>query len=449
LADTPAGLAADPAGLAAEPLPAPAPSTGLLARVRRHAREAYIQLLVAQLVVAAAALVANVLIARALAPSGRGEIALMLQLAYFASQILLLGTEQSFIAGYAGSAPAAAVRAYARIVAGPCAVALGGVALVGTALAAVATPAVARPALIVLAAVAAFTLVNVVVRATRAVAIAAGRHTGFLVCTVLSQVLLLGALTALYLGGVTQPATWFGAYIVAGAVPAAACAAVWSRAGDRDSNPAQLRVLRREGLALFPSALANMGMLRIDRLVLPALASTSALGLYAAVATMTELLAWPLQAYADSRLGAWRAAHQDGRLTPTPAVLSAVIYVVVAAPVLGGAIYLLVVPLLGSSYASARALVLPLIAAAGLYAVSRVSLGMLIARRRNLMASVAELSGFVLSLIAYVVLIPSLGALGAAYGSLAGYGTCLLVALALLRRRQTNPRLGLGSGGTR
>jgi len=167
----------------------------------------------------------------------------------------------------------------------------------------------------------------------------------------------------------------------------------------------------------------------VDRLALPALASTAALGLYASVATMTELLAWPLRAYADAKLGKWRAAHRDGGLRARPLVLAAAVYALVVTPVVAGAMYLLIVPVFGERYAPAKVLVLPLVVAAGLYAVSRISLGLLIAKGRGALVSAAELSGFAASFVGYVALIPPYGILGAAYGSLIGYGVCLIFAV--------------------
>jgi len=89
----------------------------------------------------------------------------------------------------------------------------------------------------------------------------------------------------------------------------------------------------------------------------------------------------------------------------------------------------------GERYAPAKGLVLPLVAAASLYAVSRVSLALVIARGRNLLASGAESAGFVTSLACYVLLIPHYGAYGAAYGSLVGYAACLVFSLVVLAGR--------------
>jgi O-antigen/teichoic acid export membrane protein len=87
----------------------------------------------------------------------------------------------------------------------------------------------------------------------------------------------------------------------------------------------------------------------------------------------------------------------------------------------------------GAQYASAKVVVVPLVAAAGLYSVSRVSLGLLVAKGRGGLVSAAEIAGFVVSFAAYLLLIPRQGLLGAAYGSLLGYGACLAFALVASR----------------
>ncbi|HEU4423557.1 MAG TPA: polysaccharide biosynthesis C-terminal domain-containing protein [Pilimelia sp.] len=406
--------------------------------VARRTREPYVQLLIAQTSAAAGALVANLLIARALAPAGRGWIALLLQVSYLASQLLLLGTERSFVAVYSGSPAAVAARAYFRLAAGPCAAGLAAVAAIAW-----IAPASVRPPWTIFALVASFTIVNVFVLAIRAIAIATGQTAAYVRYTAVGQVILLTTMGALHLGGVTSPSVWFLAYVLAGVLPTFVCWMRWWRmagAMDAAADPERIRAVRREGLALVPASIANMGMLRFDRLMLPALASTTALGLYATVATMTQLVSWPLQAFADSRLGTWRAAHGRGWLRPSPLVVSAAVYGLIVAPTVGIAIYLLVVPLFGQPYAAGKALVPPLIAAATLYGVSRMTLGLLIAQGRNLMASAAEVCGFAVSIAAYILLIPSYGASGAAYGSLLGYGVCLVVTAAAVRTRGDRSR---------
>jgi O-antigen/teichoic acid export membrane protein len=404
------------------------------ARAGDRLRDPAVQLIASQLLVGAVALAANVMMVRALTPTHRGEVALILQVVYLASQALLLGTERSFVAAYHEVAPAAALRAYARLQAWPF-----GIGLAGAAAFAVLAPERVNPGPVVLALLAAYALVDAASLAGRAVAIAAGRVGDFLACRVIEAVLLLAVMAALFTARVDDPAAWLLAYLLAGAAPTAAYVVVWLRlpgtpAADHNG------LVRRQGLALFPAALSNMAMLRSDRLALPALASTAALGLYTSVATMTELLAWPLRAYADSRLGRWRIAHRAGRLRTGRIVGAAVAYVIVLSPLLAGALYLLIVPVFGVEYAAAKGVVLPLTAAAACYGVSRISLGLLVAKGHGTLVSAAEIAGFAVSFAAYLLLIPAHGIAGAAWGSLLGYGAGL--AFALVTSRFAGDRIG-------
>lgn len=397
------------------------PATWLGAQLR----EPYVKLVASQLLTGGVALAANILMVRALSPAGRGEVALILQVVYLATQVLLLGTERSFVASYHDVTPAAAVRAYARLLVVP-----GGLTLFAAAAFAALAPARLDPGPVVLMLIVGYAIVEASSLATRAIAICVGRVRDFLYARIVESLLLLAMLVTLFVSGTTQPAVWIGAYLLSGALPTLAYLVQWLRLPAPAARPlTRNRTVRQEGLALFPAALSNMAMLRADRLALPVLASTSALGLYASVATMTELLAWPLRAYADSRLGKWRATHREGALRSRPIVAAAVVYCLVVAPIAAGGLYLLIVPVFGAQYAPAKAVVLPLVAAAGLYAVSRISLGLLIARGHSALVSAAEITGFAVSFAAYLLLIPPYGILGAAYGSLIGYGACLLFAL--------------------
>ncbi len=399
-----------------------------LAFVRGQLREPYVQLLASQVLTGAVAMAANILMVRSMTPTHRGEVALLLQVVYLATQVLLLGTERSFVASYHNVAPGPAVRAYGKLLLIPTSAGLAG-ALIFTAV----SPHHRNPGPLIVALLVVYTIVEASALASRAVAIAVGRVRDFMICRVLESVLLLAMLIGLYITHTSHPETWFLAYVFAGAVPTIAYLIVWLRLPvDPDAAPVHRdlnRQVRREGLSLFPAAISNMAMLRVDRLVIPALASTAALGLYTSVATMTELLAWPIRAYADSRLGRWRASHNDGALRARPIVLAAAVYSLVVVPFVAGGLYLLIVPVFGHQYAPAKVVVLPLVVAAGLYAVSRVTLGLLIAKGRGGLVSVAEITGFVVSFAVYLLLIPRMGILGAAYGSLAGYGACLVFAL--------------------
>jgi O-antigen/teichoic acid export membrane protein len=328
--------------------------------------------------------------------------------------------------------PAVAVRAYARLLVVPCGLALA--AAVGYASLA---PDRVNPGALVVGLIAGYAIVDAITLGSRAVAISVGRVPDFLIARVIESLLLLGLMAVLFLARADHPEAWLLAYLAAALLPTAGNVIFWLRlptpARHPDGPSDRDRLVRRQGLALFPAALSNMAMLRSDRLALPALASTTALGLYTSVATITELVAWPLRAYADSRLGRWRAAHRDGRLRTRPLFAAAALYVLVVAPLVTGGLYLLIVPVFGQPYAAAKVVVLPLVLAAALYALSRISLGLLVAKGHGALVSAAEIAGFVVSFAAYLLLIPHYGILGAAYGSLLGYGACLVFALVISR----------------
>ena len=408
-----------------------------LARLGDRLRDPYVQLVASQLLIGAVALAANVMMVRALTPAHRGEVALMLQVVYLSTQALLLGTERSFVAAYHEVPPAAAVRAYARLLVVPC-----GLGVAAATAYALLAPARLTPGPVVIALITVYALAEAVSLASRAVTIAIGRVHNFLASRMIESILLLAVMAVLFVARVDSPELWLVAYILACLVPTAGYLIYWLRLPGAAIESDQNRLVRRQGAALFPAAISNMAMLRSDRLALPVLASTTALGLYASVATMTELLAWPLRAYADSRLGRWRTAHQEGKLHTRPIVTAAIVYVVLAGPVLAAGMYLLIVPVFGQAYAPAKSVVLPLVAAAGLYAISRISLGLLVAKGHGTLVSAAEIAGFAVSFAAYLLLIPRHGILGAAWGSLLGYGAGLVFALITTALARDRIRVG-------
>lgn len=408
----------------------------LTATAVRAAKDASSVLLVCQLVAGGVAFVVNIFAARALAPAGRGELALLLQIAYLSSLGLLLGCDRSLVAVYAGNSVRAVARACIRLLRLP--------SLLGLTVAIVllTVPAFGdwRTSL---AFAVLFAVVNAFVRGIRSIAIATGRHRGFYGYTLVSQGLLMLGCALLFVLRVDNTATWLLTYLFAGAMPTVVWIVRWTRSGAAAAQHTggtghaclvadRLRQARREGLQLLPAAVANSGMLRLDRLLLPAMASAGALGIYASVGTMTELIAWPLLAIADSRLGVWREAYDRGALSLHRFLSLAIAYALVSAALGGVLIRVLLVPLLGSDYAAAGELVAPLVLAAATLGVSQLLISALTATRHNILASGVEIVGFAVSGVAYVVLIPPFGALGAAYGSIVGYGSCLLVAGAAL-----------------
>ncbi|MGH3935562.1 MAG: hypothetical protein ACRDS1_11410, partial [Pseudonocardiaceae bacterium] len=281
------------------------PGAGIaaMASARRIVGDPASVLLTCQLIVAAVAFVANILAARTLEPSGRGELALLLQIAYLSSLGLLLGTDRSVVVVYAGTPVRTVTRSFVRLLVTPSTICLA----VVVAVVAVPVPGIGswRTGLAIALL---FAVTNAFVRAVRAIAIAAGRQQDFFRYTLFSNGLLILAIVSLFLLGVDNSAWWVLVYLLVGTVSTVVCLARWVWSSRFSSHAGVipgdgLRQARREGLQLVPFALAHSGVLRLDRVLLAGLASTTALGIYASVATMTELIAWPLLAFVSSRLG--------------------------------------------------------------------------------------------------------------------------------------------------
>lgn len=379
-------------------------------------------LLATQVVTASSSLIVNVIAARAMGPDGRGALALYLQLSYVASAVLLLGIDRSFPAK---SGPIARWRqAYRQLVSltAPGVALVAGVILLATVFGSV-TNLAGWPGLALFA----LTVGNSGLVGMRSSAMTTGRGLSLLIATSVVQAALIGSSVLLAGAGQAEPIWWLWAYAAATIVP---CALVWA-GGQRKSAESLSRqdrhVLRRYGLRLLPAVLANIVMLRSDRLLLPALSGAEQLGLYIVVAAIAELIAWPVQSWVDANLRKWSDWSAAGVLRPEKLLVVTFAYALLAVACVGTSANLLLLPLFGAEYRDSLELVWPLAAASGLYAVSRCGLGLAVASGSARNAALADVGGMLFAAALYVAFIPSHGALGAAWGSLVGYGFSALV----------------------
>lgn len=191
------------------------------------------------------------------------------------------------------------------------------------------------------------------------------------------------------------------------------------------------------------------GSYRMDQWILGAVAGPRELGLYSvAVAWFEGLFILPMAIASVARPDLVRAAHADVgaraaelfRITITLTVFFALV-LVVAAPLLCGGIF-------GPEFDEATQL-LRLLAAGSLGISAAKLIGIaLIAQRRPLLESVSMGAGFLTAILLYIVLIPPLGATGAAIASTVAYTVAGLTAAVFLvrefgvRPRQFFPRRG-------
>lgn len=195
-------------------------------------------------------------------------------------------------------------------------------------------------------------------------------------------------------------------------------------------------MVRRQGMRLLPAAFGNTVMLRSDRLLLPAIAGMEALGIYVVIATVMELATWPIKQWVDASLRTWRMQQSGLGLRwlvrlGVKVMLAAALMTVV----LGVFAAIIVVIWLPPAYHASLELIIPLGVAAVVYSAGRVIAGVLIARGREFTVSAIEISGMVISVVGYVALIPWLGALGAALGSVGGYTAALVIGIIVIARQ--------------
>ncbi|MCF6745197.1 hypothetical protein E9529_13115 [Blastococcus sp. KM273128] len=273
---------------------------------------------------------------------------------------------------------------------------------------------------------------NALLLSLRAAGIAGQDTSRFLRTMLAAQVILVTGAGVLLALSVESPPVWLCLYGSSLLIPTL-LAVIWSPpkvAADAEGRTAT----RKLGLRLAPTMVANMVMLRADRLLLPVLSSPEQLGLYVVVAAVTELIAWPVQAFVDGRVPLWRVSIDMGTLSVGKILGFAAAFTGLGSAVVALSLAALLIPVFGEEYSPARQLVWPLAAAGGLYAFSRVGLAMAVAGNRSRLAASIDISGMMVAAAAYIVLIPEHGATGAALGSLLGYGIAALASAAVVWR---------------
>ena len=253
---------------------------------------------------------------------------------------------------------------------------------------------------------------------------------------------MAGALSLVLLG-VNDPVIWMWVY-VGSTIPAVLILIFSPRTGvsspltgegaSSQLTRAEARGLRRRGWILLPSEFSNSAMLHSDRLLLPMLSSSAELGLYVTVATVLEMATWPIQQWVDASLRGWSKAFRSRRFPIAKLFAQCVALLIGIVTVLGAAAYAMIVFVLPDSYLPATVAIPALAVSAVVFGVTRVQQGLFIAADAPGTVSTIEVFGTAAALIAYVLLIPQFGMLGAAYGSIIGYSLCAVVGAIALRR---------------
>jgi len=390
------------------------------------------QLLYGQLIVGSSALVINVLAARVLEPEGRGELAFAIQLSYVLSVFVLLGADKAYPIVSGPVSLRAALVDFGQILRLPACVVLLACVAAGIVMSTHFPGALQYSAGIVLLALASSSVV-----AIRSCAIAAREGGAYLRSVGIGQgILLLVCLIPVILHD-RSPIWWLLAYAVCTSVPLGVVLLTWAKVGPATAVTdvaRRIREARRLRWRIAPSAVTSLAMLRLDRLLIPWLSSSRELGLYIVVATLTEILYWPIQHYVDSHVPQWRKAYSSATFTIRKSLIRCGLYLIFAGIVCTAAVSFLIVPLFGDEYIESSSLVVPLVLAACCYGVSRVGVGLSLATGSVGSTVASDGSGAFVTLGLGLALIPQYGAMGAALASLIGYLTAAVVSLLLCLR---------------
>lgn len=384
-------------------------------------------LLASQVSLASGALAVNVLSARYLGPSARGQLALYLQICYSANLIALLGRNRSYLAtSTIVSRLSVSLREMSLLTRLPLMIATGlaicfGSILGGSLLASIA----------LIAALWVMLASGLLVNNQRTAAIVARRAAPYLWSTIAAQILMVCAALLLVALGSDAVNGWLIAYGVSSIIPFVVTELI-VRHGDGSParSIADLAPTKRLGVRLLPAGISDAVLTRADRLLLPLLSSFHQLGIYAVVSTVTELINWPLKQYIDGKTPNWTCQVAAGTLRPWQTLRATALYSAAVAGAVGITTYMILIPVFGEAYRDGLRLIFPLAAASALYSLSALGVALATSAHRARLAGFVSSSGMVVGISLYIILIPPFGALGAALASLAGYGVSAAVGVA-------------------
>lgn len=393
-----------------------------ISRLLKGERLAAVVLLLGQLTAAFGAVFVNIFAARVLTPSDRGELAFALQIAYFLTVFAVMGLERPYIALRSGGFYAE-YKNFTKLL-------VPGVILIipATVIIAYFSPLGGNWWGVGLVMLAAYTALNTLTKGVRVGYITSRDWRKFGTNALLTQIIIILGTLCLTLLEQSSPVAWLAIY-VGSTIPSVMLLFVSipraSNASDIDAT--QRRSLRRRGWKLLPSDFSNTAMMRADRLMLPVLSNAAELGLYVTVATVLEMVSWPVKQWVDASLKRWTGAKSDLAFLVGKMLRQSFFLLILAAALLSIAAFVMVQVLLPDSYSQATAAIPALAISSVIFGLTRIQQGLLIAFDAAGRVSVVEIISTSVSFVAYFLLIPAYGMLGAAYGSITGYLVCYLL----------------------
>ena len=366
------------------------------------------------LAAAVVAFIVNILMARHLGPESRGEVAWALQGAYVIAPLLALGVDRQ------------ALREPDRT----SAISQRHVWVLGALGIAISLAFASLP----LAACVATAAVGASLAIERGTGMATGSLGRFVTLQMAIQVWVLVASTTLYVSNVNDPIWWLAAY----AAPAPVILLLSFRFAPRPRADDSLRqkvlgTVDRKSVTYMVGGFGTLMAARVERLILPVLASTKELGLYVAIATASEMLVWAARGLGESRVVGFMTRTITRSSLARAAVRDFTYFLLLAAPLAAG-IHFLLLPLLGPAFAQTEVLIVPLCLASASWATYLQMSAVWLARGSVKQSMRLDVSAAILTALCVTALVPQYGALGAAIGCLVAYTAMVPVAVAFLPR---------------
>jgi O-antigen/teichoic acid export membrane protein len=209
--------------------------------------------------------------------------------------------------------------------------------------------------------------------------------------------------------------------------------------GARGSEPQLTRFVVRYGLVTWMGTVGGVLVTRLDQVLLTPLAGAKELGYYAVAVSIAEVPLVALLAVRDVLFTA-SADRDDSDLVARASRAT----ILVALPLCVAGILLAPVavpPIFGSGFEPSVRMTQVLFVATLPNAIAMVLTSGVMAAGRPGLATRAQLSAAVVTVVALLLLVPALGAIGAAYASLLAYTTAgILVSLGFGRVSRLGPR---------
>ena len=189
----------------------------------------------------------------------------------------------------------------------------------------------------------------------------------------------------------------------------------------------------------YPGGVADFTTLRLDQLVLAAMASNVAIGLYVVAVRLSEMTTLVADAIGDAlmpEMAASKAQNKAELLWARSFRLAIYMHAVLLVPIWAGAPLILKI-LFGERFVPATGAFRWLLLAAGVWSLGSIVISGLRGFGYPGLSTLARFSAAAVTTVGLVVLLPRLGITGAAIASLIGYSVMLVVALgAFIKKRQ-------------